>query len=123
MSKIFPQTTRSAFAASLMIGTLIACAPNPNGMGVADYGMVTGTVVDYQNPQLGISGATVAIGNVVAVTSQADNGGFILRNVPVGTQTVRISAIGWQSASVTVTVTKDAETSIGPIGLVTTLNR
>ena len=111
--------TRSAFAAALVAFALCACAPNPNGMGVADFGWIDGNVVDSQSGQP-IPGATVAVGNVVAQTTSA--GYFRLDNVPVGTQTIRISAIGWQSYSAGVTVTKNAQTPLGNVGLVSTLS-
>jgi hypothetical protein len=116
--KGFPMTTRCAFAAALVALALSGCAPNPNGMGVADFGWVDGNVVDSQSGQP-IPGATVAVGNVVALSSSA--GYFRLDNVPVGTQTIRISAIGWQSYAATLTVAKNVQTPLGNVGLVSTL--
>jgi hypothetical protein len=116
--KGFPMATRSAFAAALVAFALSGCAPNPNGMGVADFGWIDGNVVDAPTGQP-IPGATVAVGNVVALTSS--NGYFRLDNVPVGTQTLRISAIGWQSYSAAVTVSKNTQTPLGNVGLVSTL--
>ena len=113
---------RSAFAIGFVAGALVACAPNPNGMGVADYGTVTGRVVDTPSLQP-ISGATIAIGNIVSITAVIDQGGFVLRNIPVGTQTLMISAIGWQSYRVQVKVTKNQPTDVGVIGLPSALDR
>ena len=118
--KGFPIPTRGAFAAALIVLTLGACAPNPNGMGVADFGSVDGNVVDTQSLQP-IGGATVAVGNVVAVTSPGSSGYFLLQNVPVGTQTLQITAIGWQPYTATITVTKNDYTHLNNIGLVSTL--
>ena len=112
--------SRSAFATALAVATLAACTPNPNGMGVADFGTVTGRVVD-QLSQAPIAGATISIGNVVAVTAVSDAGGFVLRNVPVGTQTLTIRAIGWSRYAAQVTVTKDMSTDIGVIGLASSI--
>lgn len=120
--KIFPKTVLTAFAVILVTGFVAACSPNPNGMGVADFGTVTGRIVDTDSLQP-ISGATIAIGNIVSLTAAVDQGGFVLRNVPIGTQTVEISAIGWKSYRTTVKVTKNQPTDIGTIGLPSALNR
>ena len=119
--KIFPKTARSAFAFIIAIYALASCAPNPNGQGVADYGTVVGRVVDTQSLQP-IPGATIAIGNIVAITAQVDQGGFILRNVPAGTQQIVISAIGWKSYKAAVTVQKNQSTDVGNIGLPSSLD-
>jgi hypothetical protein len=118
---MFTNLSRGAFAAASLLGLLTACAPNPNGMGVADFGTVTGRVVDQQSVQP-ITGATISIGNVVTVTAVPDAGGFVLRSVPVGTQTIRIRAIGWQNYDTTITVTKDQTTDIGVIALPSSLS-
>ena len=120
--KIFPKTARTAFALVLISGMAAACAPNPNGMGVAEYGTVTGRIVDTDSLQP-ISGATVAIGDIVSITALVDQGGFVLRNVPIGTQTITISAIGWKSYRTQIKVTKDQATDVGIIGLPSSLNR
>lgn len=120
--KIFTKLLRGAFAAGLVLGLAAACAPNPNGMGVADYGTVTGRIVDTTSLQP-ISGATISIGNIVSITAAIDQGGFVLRNVPIGTQTLTISAIGWQTYRAQLKVTKNAATDAGTIGLPTTLER
>jgi hypothetical protein len=120
--KIFPKTMRSAFAIGIAAGALSACGPNPNGMGVADYGTVTGRVVDTQSLQP-ITGATIAIGNMVSITAVSDQGGFVLRDIPVGTQTLTISAIGWQSYRTQIRVTKNQATDAGVIGLPSALDR
>ena len=118
--KGFPISTRGAFAAALVALALVGCAPNPNGMGVADFGSVDGNVVDSQSLQP-IGGATVSVGNVVAVTSPGSSGYFLLQNVPVGTQTIRISAVGWEAYTATITVTKNDYTHLNNIGLVSSL--
>lgn len=120
--KIFTKSSRSAFAAGLIAYAAVACAPNPNGMGVADYGTVTGRIVDTGSLQP-ISGATISIGNIVSITAAIDQGGFVLRNVPIGTQTLTISAIGWQTYRAPVKVTKNAATDIGVIGLPSAVQR
>jgi outer membrane receptor for ferrienterochelin and colicins len=121
--KTFPPARRVASALRgalvLVACALVACS-NPNGLGVADYGTVTGRVVDTQS-QLPISGATISIGNIVALTAESDKGAFILRNVPVGTQELRIDAVGWQRYKTNVTVTKNTATDIGVIALPSSL--
>jgi len=113
---------RSAFALGLGLCALVACAPNADGMGVLDYGTVTGRVVDTDSLQP-IAGATITIGNIVAVTAAIDQGGFVLRNVPVGTRTLTISATGWKSYLTPVTVTKNQAADVGTIGLPSSLSR
>jgi hypothetical protein len=112
---VFPKTTRSAFAALVAACAFAACAPNPNGLGVADFGTVTGNVIDLQTQQP-IPNATVNIGSGIVGTTDP-SGGFVLRNVPVGTQPIHIAIPGWQSYSGTVTVTKDQTTDVGNIQL------
>ena len=112
---------RSAFALGLIMCAVAVCAPGANGMGV-EYGTVTGRVVDTDSLQP-IAGATITIGNIVAVTAAIDKGGFVIRNVPVGTLTLTISAVGWKSYRTPVTVTKDQPVDIGTIGLPSSLAR
>src|SRR5579871_6102640 len=92
--KNFTKTVRSAFALGLGIAVLAACTP-PNGNGFSGYGTVTGRVVDTDSLQP-IPGATITVGNIVSVTAAIDQGGFVLRNVPAGSQTLTISAVGWK---------------------------
>lgn len=75
--------------------TLAGCV-NPNAIGVQVYGTVTGVVVDART-QKPIPGALVSIGTIVRTTDS--NGGFVLPNVPQGTQTLRVDAraFGYQS--------------------------
>jgi hypothetical protein len=116
--KTFPHTRRVASGIGLALA-LAACS-GPSGLGQVAFGTVTGRVVDTSST-LPISGATISIGNIVTVTALADQGGFVLRNVPVGTQLLRIDASGWQRYTTNVTVTKDAATDIGVIGLPSSL--
>jgi hypothetical protein len=118
--KNFTKTVRSAFALAAGICAFASCTQN--GMGVPDYGTVTGRVVDTDSLQP-IAGATISIGNIVSITAAIDQGGFILRNVPIGTQTISISAIGWKSYKGQVKVTHDTPADVGTIGLPSSLNR
>lgn len=119
--KTFTKPMRSAFALAVVAGLLAACAPGANGMGVT-FGMVTGRVVDTQTLQP-IAGATIAVGNIVAVTAAIDQGGFVLRNVPAGTQTLTITAVGWKGYQTTVTVGAGKTVDVGTIGLPSALSR
>jgi hypothetical protein len=120
--KNFTKLVRSAFALGLGVYVFAACAPGADGMGGIDYGTVTGRVVDTDSLQP-IAGATITIGNIVSVTAAIDQGGFVLRNVPVGPQTVTIAATGWKTYRTTVTVAKDQPADVGTIGLPSSLNR
>jgi hypothetical protein len=121
--KTFPQTIRGAFGTGLIIVALASCkSPNDAPASTLDYGTVTGRVVDTQS-QLPIPGATITLGNISTVTAVSDQGGFVLRNVPVGTRNIRIDAIGWQRYVASVTITKDQSTDIGVIALPSSLNR
>lgn len=119
--KNFTKTVRSAFALGLGICALAACAPNPNG-GFAGYGTVTGRVVDTDSLQP-IPGATITVGNIVAITAAIDQGGFVLRNVPAGPQTVTITAAGWKPYKTQVTVSPSTPVNVGTIGLPSALSR
>jgi len=117
--KTFPQLLRVAFGTGLFVAACVARG-NPHGFGAVQFGTVTGRVVDTQST-LPIAGATITIGNIVSVTAPNDKGGFVLRNVPVGTQPLRIDATGWQRYTTNVTVTNNRSTDIGVIGLPSTL--
>lgn len=120
--KTFTKTWRSAFALVAGVCALAACTPNADGMGVDGYSTVTGRVVDTDSLQP-IAGATISIGNIVSITAAIDQGGFVLRNVPVGTRTLTITAIGWKSYKTTIEVVKTQPTDVGVIGLPSALNR
>jgi hypothetical protein len=119
--KTFTKLMRRAFALGLVAGALAVCAPGADGMDLA-FGTVTGRVVDTDSLQP-IAGATITIGNIVAVTAAIDKGGFVLRNVPVGTRTLTIAAVGWKSYRTKVTVTQEKPADVGTIGLPSSLSR
>jgi hypothetical protein len=120
--KTFTKTRRGAFAVGFVVSALAVCAPNADGMGAADFGTVTGRVVDMPSLQP-ISGATIAVGNIVSVTADSDHGGFIVRNVPPGKRTLTISAIGWKTYRTQITVLKNQAVDAGTIGLPSSLLR
>ena len=119
--KNFTKMVRSAFALGLTACTLAFCAP-ADGMGVTGYGSVTGRVLDTDSLQP-IAGATITIGNIVSVTAAIDQGGFVLRNVPAGKQTITISAVGWKNYRTQITVVANKAADVGTIGLPSSLNR
>jgi hypothetical protein len=100
-----------------LFALLAACAPNPNGLGVTDTGSVVGTVVDAKNPTQPIQSVTIQIGVQVKRLSAADNGRFTVDNVPTGTQTIQISALGYTSYSGQVVVRKGQTSDLNVIGL------
>ena len=106
-------------AGVLLVGLLGAngggCSPDPNHIGVQEYGSVTGRVIDAKTNQP-VSTALVAVGT--SVTGNTDSqGGFTLNNVPTGTQAVVVSAGGYSSTSVNAKVRKDQTTQLDYIKL------
>jgi hypothetical protein len=92
------------------------CSPTPNVVGVQDYGQVTGRVLDAMTNQP-ISGALVSVGSLY--TASADTkGGFVLRTVPAGDQTITARAPGYTTGSTDTTINKNATVSIGYLRLV-----
>lgn len=106
-------------ATVLLLGVLGAngggCQPDPNHIGVQDYGSVTGRVIDAKTNQP-ISTATVAVGTTITATTDSA-GAFTLGNVPAGTQTVRVSAAGYVTASVDTKIKKDQTAQLDYIKL------
>ena len=100
-----------------LVAALAACGPNPNGQGVTDTGTVVGTVVDARTPTSAVPNATVQIGLQVQRLSPADSGRFTLQNVPTGTQTITISAIGYSPYTNQVVVRSNQTSDLGVIGL------
>jgi CarboxypepD_reg-like domain len=119
MLKNFTKMMRCAFAVAIGLCALAACAPNGMTYG---FGTVVGRVVDRDSLQP-IPGATVSVGNIVAITAAIDQGAFILRNVQVGTGTLVISAVGWQGYTTQVKVVKNKAFDVGVIALPSALNR
>lgn len=66
-------------------------------------GTISGTVVDARTGE-GIVGAQVHIPDTSLGVITAANGEFILSNVPVGEQTVRMQSLGYEATEQTVTV-------------------
>lgn len=121
MGKFFPKPMRSAFALGALAFALSACGPGGLDL-TGDYATVTGRVVDTDSLQP-IAGATISVGNIVSVTAVIDKGGFVLHNVPLGSRTLTITAVGWKSYSTQLDLTKNATLDIGTIGLPSSLSR
>ena len=69
----------------------------------AQVGSVRGRVVDSTGAP--IAGATVTVDRTVASAKTSSSGGYVLRGIPVGRQTVRGRIIGYAPVSVEVAVT------------------
>lgn len=94
--------------------------PDDGGPVVADTGTISGRVVRADSPTSGISGASVVVrtatGTPLAETSTNATGAFVIRQVPVGSQTVIVDTVGeslYGSQTVAgVPVHKDATTNL-----------
>ena len=90
---------------------------NPNGGGVTDRGTISGRIYDAQS-HAPINSATVQVGEQVVRITPAEKGGFVVKNVPTGTQTVVIASPGYQSYTQPgVVVRKGENTDIGELQL------
>src|SRR3974390_2974719 len=98
---------KRTFGAVLFIGMALSACDNPNGEGVADFGNIVGRVLNSQNQQP-ISIGTVSVGSTIVLNlSTADQGGFVLQRVPIGTQTLIINAPGYNPHQEQIQVQKD----------------
>jgi hypothetical protein len=97
---------------------LAACSPNPNGGGVTDTGTISGRVLDATTGQP-ISNAFVSVSSLINRTLvPSDQGGFVLTGVPIGQQTLTVSAIGYLNDVETITVQKDQTSQAGAGGII-----
>ena len=85
----------------VLAGSLTGC-PNPNFIGVQDYGYIVGNVVD-QNGKA-IPNALVTATGTNGTARTGPNGQYSLQNVATGEQTVTASAPGYQPQSSPITV-------------------
>jgi hypothetical protein len=72
-------------------------------------GIITGTVIDKETGEL-LAGAYVTTNGGSATTNKS--GRYTIPEVPIGTNTVRASKIGYYSSSKTATVNEDEETIV-----------
>ena len=105
-------------SASILVA---AGCSNPNGQGVQEFGTVTGRLLDERTGSpVSVSPIYISVGS--NIVSQVDNqGGFTIRRVPVGQQTVQVNAIGYQPYSFVVNVVKDQTSDAGYVRLKSTL--
>ena len=97
---------------------VLAGCQNPNAEGVADFGTIVGRVLNSVNQQP-VAVGTVSVGSTIVVNlSTADQGGFVLQRVPVGTQTLVINAPGFNQHREEVAVDKDQTSQAGEAGIV-----
>ena len=115
--RLYTTLTRRASVFGLVALLATACSPNPNALGVTDRGGITGRLVDARNNTQTIGQAVVSVGAVAQTISAGDAGVFNLQNVPTGTQTVHISAPGYQALDVQVVVRTGAVSDAGLIAL------
>jgi TonB-dependent SusC/RagA subfamily outer membrane receptor len=71
--------------------------------GVQSFGMIGGKVVDSATGR-GISGSTVNVVGTKLTAVTNDEGGFVIKNVPIGEQTLTAKAFGYRSATRVITV-------------------
>lgn len=77
-----------------------------------------GRVINSVNQQP-IAVGTVSVGSTIVVNlSTADQGGFVLQRIPIGTQTVVISAPGFNLHQEQIAVVKDQTSQAGDGGIV-----
>ena len=89
-------------------------------MGVADFGSVSGTVVDSKTQQA-IPQFTVSIGGQSRTVSPAANGAYSVTNIPIGTQNLTIFSIGYQTYNQPgIVILTNQTTQIPTIGLAST---
>ena len=87
---------------SFVVAASLTGCPNPNFIGVQDYGYIVCNVVD-QNGKA-IPNALVTATGTNGTARTGSTGGFNLQNVATGEQTVSASAAGYQPQSAPVTV-------------------
>jgi hypothetical protein len=104
-----------ALSGALLL-TLAACS-NPNGGGVQDFGDVAGRVLNAKTGQPVTSGL-VSIGAAATQLNTANQGGFDLRNIPIGTQTITVNVTGYDIYTQQVQVVKDQQTQAGDGGYI-----
>lgn len=108
--------TRGRWLALVGVSALAACS-NPNGGGVQDFGDVAGRVLNSRNGQP-ITAGLVSIGAAATQLNASNQGGFDLRNIPIGTQTITVNVTGYDIFTQQVQVVKDQQTQAGDGGYI-----
>ncbi len=98
---------RAALAAAVMCATfgLWGC-PNPNAIGVQQYGTVVVTCVLASNNQP-VAGVLVSIGGVTATQMTDASGKTTVSQVQIGTRSIDAHGAGLDGQPTTVTVIQD----------------
>ncbi|MGH7659761.1 MAG: carboxypeptidase-like regulatory domain-containing protein [Vulcanimicrobiaceae bacterium] len=116
--RIVTRTLFCLLSASVLVA---AGCGNPNGQGVQEFGTVTGRLLDDRSGEpLRVSPIYISVGSNV-VSSVDNQGGFTIKHVPIGKQTIQVNAIGYQSYSFEVNVVKDQTSDAGYVKLKSTL--
>jgi hypothetical protein len=112
---------RFALVTMLVSPLVLAACANPNGGGLQDFGTVVGRVINASS-NAPVGNTLVSIG-ARTVTPDA-RGGFVLRNVPIGMQTLTVQAAGFKPFTVQLEVGKytgpgtETPASVDPSGLI-----
>jgi hypothetical protein len=85
-------------------------------VGVQDYGIVTGRVLDATTNRP-IPNAIISVGSLFTGSAGAD-GAFTLPHIPIGLQTVTARVAGYSTDQAQVRVHKDVAASVGYLRLV-----
>jgi TonB-dependent starch-binding outer membrane protein SusC len=93
--------------AAAAVGTLLSASQ----VSAQQTGRVSGRVVDSATAGALANASVQVVGSQVGTYTRVD-GGFLLPNVPVGTQRLRIARIGYTAREVTVTVTDGGTASV-----------
>lgn len=104
---------------AIMGAAMIALAgcSNPNGGGVQDFGDVAGRVLNAKTGQP-ITAGLVSIGATATQLNTSNQGGFDLRNIPIGTQTITVNVTGYDIFTQQVQVVKNQQTQAGDGGYI-----
>jgi hypothetical protein len=95
-----------------IVGSLVlAGCPNPNSIGVQEYGTVNVTCVLATNNQP-VAGALVSVGGVTAGQTTNSAGQVTLMQVEIGSHTVSAYAPGLEGDNPTVTVVENQQASV-----------
>jgi hypothetical protein len=107
------QTAAKALGIAIaVLGSLVlAGCPNPNSIGVQEFGTVNATCVLASNNQP-VAGVLVSVGGVTATVTTNSAGQVTIPQVEIGTHTVDAHAAGLDGNSPTVTVTENTTTPV-----------
>ena len=115
--RLYTTLTRRASVFGLAALLAAGCSPNPNALGVTDRGSISGRLVDARNNSQTIQQAVVSVGPAALTITAGDAGAFLLQNVPTGTQTLHISAPGYEPLDVPVVVRSNQTSDAGLIAV------